>query len=339
MQIGLHVSKFQWPDGPANLATDLVRVATAAEEAGFRALSVMDHLFAVPWNGEVEDSMLEAYTTLGFLAASTKRMNLLAMVTATTFREPGLLAKAVTTLDVLSKGRAWLGIGAGFYEAETTGLGLPLPSVSERFERMEETLQIVLQMWSESEDPYQGQHYQLGRTLNSPQALTRPHPPILIGGGGEKKTLRLVAQYAQKCNLFGSPELEHKLAVLRTHCDEVGRNFDDIEKTVGAQLDPGPNGENVETILEQLRAWSALGVTHVQTAIPNVASLTSIEIFAERIIPVARDVGHHGLGETGSRFRRLHNDEVPELRVLWIRRSCAGPDQFFNQFIGYRLVS
>lgn len=289
MHIGLHVSRFNFPDGPESLGSTLARVASAADEGGFRLLSVMDHLFQTEWNGGPEDEMLEAYTTLGFVAASTKSIQLCAMVSAVTYREPGLLAKAATTLDVLSGGRAWLGIGAGFYEAEAVGLGLPLPATDERFERLEETLQILLQMWSDSDDAYTGRHYQLGRTLNSPQPLTRPHPPIMIGGGGEKKTLRLVAQYAQATNLFPVPGFEQKLAVLRAHCDAVGRDYDEIEKTVGTRLDPGPEGENVEAILEQLRELAALGITHVQTALPDVATMTAIEIFAERIIPVARE--------------------------------------------------
>ena len=175
---------------------------------------------------------------IDFLAGHTSRITLLAWVTAVTYREPGLLAKAVTTLDVLSGGRAWLGIGAGFYEAETSGLGLPLPPVGGRFERLEEALQICLQMWSGSDAPYEGSHYRLARTLNSPQPLTRTYPPILVAGGGEKKTLRLVAKYAHACNVGATPELEHKLAVLRQHCEEVGRDYDDITKTVITRLDP-----------------------------------------------------------------------------------------------------
>jgi alkanesulfonate monooxygenase SsuD/methylene tetrahydromethanopterin reductase-like flavin-dependent oxidoreductase (luciferase family) len=204
-----------------------------------------------------------------------------------TYREPGLLAKAVTTLDVLSGGRAWLGIGAGFYEAETSGLGLPLPPAGERFERLEEALQICLQMWSGSDAPYEGRHYRLARTLNSPQPLTRPYPPILVAGGGEKKTLRLVAKYAHACNVGATPELEHKLAVLRQHCEDVGRDYDDITKTVITRLDPGPRGERADEVLEQLADFAALGVSHVQTQVPGVAEVTPLEVFAERIIPAA----------------------------------------------------
>ena len=184
MDIGLHIAKFNWPGGPDSIGPTLARVAATADEAGFSMLSVMDHLWQLDWNGEPEEEMLEAYTTLGFLAGHTSRITLLAWVTAVTYREPGLLAKAVTTLDVLSGGRAWLGIGAGFYEAATSGLGLPLPPAGERFERLEEALQICLQMWSGSDAPYEGRHYRLARTLNSPQPLTRPYPPILVAGGG-----------------------------------------------------------------------------------------------------------------------------------------------------------
>jgi alkanesulfonate monooxygenase len=193
----------------------------------------------------------------------------------------------VTTLDVLSGGRAWLGIGAAWNEPEARGLGLPFPPTAERFERLEEALQICLQMWSDDEGPYTGRHYQLERTLNSPQPLTRPHPPILIGGGGEKKTLRLVAQYAQACNLFAGPELEHKLEVLRGHCEAVGRDYDEIEKTVMIPLDPGPGGENVDSLLEQLRSLAALGVSHAHGRIPQVSTITPLELLGERVIPVA----------------------------------------------------
>ncbi|MDQ1716589.1 MAG: hypothetical protein QOE89_542 [Pseudonocardiales bacterium] len=287
MKLGLHVADFTWPNGPQSLAQDLTRVAVAAEDAGFARLSVMDHVWQIGVIGPPEHEMLEAYTTLGYLAARTSRIELVSWVTAVVYREPGLLAKIVTTLDVLSEGRAWLGIGAAWNEQEARGLGLPFPPTAERFERLEEALQICLQMWSDDESPYAGKHYTLERTLNSPQALTRPHPPILIGGGGEKKTLRLVAQYAQACNLFPSPELEHKLEVLRGHCQEVGRDYDDIEKTVMLPLDPGRDGENIDRILEQLRSLAALGVTHAHGMIPDVASITPLELLAERVIPVA----------------------------------------------------
>lgn len=287
MKLGLHLANLTYTNGVVGLADDLASIAAAAEDAGFARLSVMDHLWQIGPVGPVEMDMLEAYTTLGYLAARTEKIELLAWVTAVVYREPGLLAKAVTTLDVLSKGRAWLGIGAAWNEEESVGLGLPFPDTAERFERLEEALQICLQMWSESEDPYDGKHYQLGRTLNVPQSLQRPHPPILIGGSGEKKTLRMVAQYAQACNLFGGPDVEHKLDVLRGHCEALGRDYDDIEKTVMMQLDPGENGENVDKILEQLAAMAKLGIQHVHTGVPNAADLSRIRVFGEKIIPAA----------------------------------------------------
>jgi F420-dependent oxidoreductase-like protein len=287
VELGLHVMDFTWPDGPAKIAQNLTRIAAGAEDAGMTKLSVMDHLWQIRGVGPAEHDMLEAYTVLGYLAARTKKIELLAWVSAVVYREPGLLAKAVTTLDVLSEGRAALGIGAAWNADEAQGLGLPFPSTKERFERLEEALQICLQMWSESEAAYEGTHYRLGRTLNSPQPLSRPHPPILIGGGGEKKTLRLVAQYAQACNLFNSPEVAHKLDVLREHCAAVGRDYDEIEKTVMLRFDIGENGEKVDELLEQLRSLAALGVTHVHGALGGLETDKPLEIMAERVVPEA----------------------------------------------------
>jgi alkanesulfonate monooxygenase len=287
MKLGLHLSDFTWPGGPAELGPDLAKVAAAAEDAGFSKLSVMDHVWQIGLVGPPEHEMLEAYTALGYLAAVTSRIELLAWVTAVVYREPGLLAKCVTTLDVISGGRAWLGIGAAWNEDEARGLGLPFPPTAERFERLDEALQICLQMWSDDDSPYAGRHYQLERTLSSPQPLSRPHPPILIGGGGEKKTLRLVARYAQACNLFPGPELERKLDVLRAHCEDVGRDFGEIEKTVMMPLDPGQDGERVDSLLEQFRGLAALGISHVHGRVPGVSAITPLEIIGERLIPQA----------------------------------------------------
>jgi F420-dependent oxidoreductase-like protein len=287
MDLGLHLPDFTWPDGPSALAADLARTAKLAEDVGFTKLSVMDHVWQIGAIGPPEHDMLEAYTTLGYLAAKTERVELLAWVTAAVYREPGLLAKAVTTLDVLSEGRAWLGIGAAWNEDECAGLGLPFPPTAERFERLEETLQICLQMWSDDEGPFHGKHYTLGRTLNSPQPLQRPHPPILIGGGGEKKTLRLVAKYAQACNLFPGQDLEHKLDVLRGHCADLGRDYDEIQKTVLGRLDLGANGENVDAVLEQLQHYAALGITHTHTSLRDVSFPATLELFGDKVIPEA----------------------------------------------------
>jgi F420-dependent oxidoreductase-like protein len=287
MKIGLHISDFTWPGGPPQLASNLGSIVTAAEDAGLARVSVMDHVWQIGVIGPPEHEMLEAYTTLGYLAAKTSRVELVSWVTAVVYREPGLLAKMVSTLDVLSGGRAWLGIGAAWNEAESRGIGLPFPPTAERFERLEEALQICLQMWSDDEGPYEGKHYRLERTLNVPQPLTKPHPPILIGGGGEKKTLRLVAKYAQACNLFGGPELEHKLEVLRRHCDDVGRDYDEIEKTVMFSLDPGADGEKVDALLEELQRLASLGVQEAHGSVPEVWRITPLELLGERVVPAA----------------------------------------------------
>ena len=288
MDLGLHLASFTWSGGSTTFVDDLVRTARTAEQVGFTKLSVMDHVWQIGPVGPKEQEMLEAYTALGFLAAVTERIELLTWVTAAVYREPGLLAKEVTTLDVLSKGRAWLGIGAAWNEEECVGLGLPIPATAERFERLEETLQICLQMWSDSIEPYEGKHYRLGSTLNSPQSVQRPHPPILIGGGGEKKTLRMVAQYAQACNLFDSPDLAHKLDVLKRHCDDLGRDYDEIAKTVMGPVDPGPDGENVDATLEHLSDLAALGVSHVHMRVLDGSRTDWLELVGERIIPEAK---------------------------------------------------
>jgi F420-dependent oxidoreductase-like protein len=285
MKVGLHISDFTWEGGDRALGPRLAEVACRAEEAGVDRISVMDHVWQIGHIGPPEHAMLEAYTTLGFLAAKTERVKLLTVVTAVVYREPGLLAKEVTTLDVLSGGRAMLGIGAAWNEEEARGLGLFFPPLAERYERLEETLRICHQMWSDDDGPFEGTHYQLGRTLNSPQALTRPHPPILIGGSGERKTLRLVARYADACNLFDGPELAHKLDVLREHCAAQGRDYDAIEKTVQVRFDLGENGEQVEQVIEHLHELSELGFTVAHGTLLRAGTLRPLEFMAERVIP------------------------------------------------------
>ena len=285
MKIGIHLPRLTYPGGPPTLAADLAKIAQTAEAAGVDRISVMDHVWQIAVHGPADHDMLEAYTTLGFLAAQTSRVKLLTLVTGVTYRDPGLLAKMVTTLDVLSGGRAMFGIGAAWNEEESRGLGLFFPPTAERFERLEETLQICLQMWSDDEGPYTGTHYQLERTLNVPQPLTRPHPPILIGGGGEKKTLRLVAKYAQACNLFGGPDVAHKLQVLRENCEREGRPYEEIEKTVTFPFDPGPDGAGVDQILSDLRGLADLGVQVAHGRVENVHQLTPLQILGERVVP------------------------------------------------------
>jgi F420-dependent oxidoreductase-like protein len=285
MEIGLQVPDFTWPSGPSRLGAELAAVASTADEAGFEFISVMDHFFQIGLVGPPEHEMLEAYTTLGYLAACTKRAKLLTLVTGAIYRYPGVLAKTVTTLDVLSGGRAWLGIGAAWNDEESRGLGIPFPPVAERFERLEETLQICLQMWAGDDSPYRGVHYELERPLNSPQALTSPHPPIMIGGGGERKTLRYVARYAQACNLFPGPDLARKLDVLREHCDAENRVYDEIRKSCYFIFDVGPKGEKVNEVIDGLAALAEMGFDTAIGAVANVWELTPLEIIGSEVIP------------------------------------------------------
>jgi len=286
MKLGLQIPSFTWPGGAPEIGPTLTEIARTADSAGYDSIWVMDHFFQIRGVGAAEEPMLEAYTTLGFLAAHTQHARLGTLVTGVTYRYPGILAKIVTTLDVLSGGRAWLGIGAAWNEEEHVGLGVPFPPLAERFERLEETIQIVLQMWSDDDGPFEGKHYKLGRTLNSPQPLSTPRPPILIGGSGERKTLRLVAQYADACNLFAGPEqLLAKLEVLRRHCDAVGRDFDSIMKTVYYVMDVGDNGERIPQVLDDLAALSEAGAQMAIGALRGVERIDPIEIVGGEIIP------------------------------------------------------
>jgi F420-dependent oxidoreductase-like protein len=291
MKLGLQVPSFTFPGGPAQLGEDLGNIARAAEAAGFETFWVMDHFFQIEGVGPVEQEMLEGYSTLAYVAALTNRMRLGTMVTGVTYRHPGILAKTVTTLDVLSGGRAILGIGAAWNDREHEGLGVPFPPISERFERLEETLRICLQMWSGEVKPFQGKHYQLAETLNSPQVLSKPRPPILIGGSGEKKTLRLVAQYADACNLFpgDAAMLKHKLDVLRGHCEDLGRSYDDIEKTtIGwCNLTRQGGGDSITPaqLVDALGSLAQLGIQQAIYSFGNVWNLEAIELAAGDVIP------------------------------------------------------
>jgi len=284
VKIGLQIPDFTGP-GAARLGPDLATIARTADDAGFEFISVMDHFFQIGVVGPPEHDMLEAYTTLGYLAGVTSRAKLVTLVTGAVYRHPGVLAKIVTTLDVLSGGRAWLGIGAAWNEEESRGLGIPFPPVAERFERLEETLQICLQMWRGDESPYQGRHYQLERPLNYPKAISAPHPPILIGGSGERKTLRFVARYAQACNLFPGPDLARKLDVLRAHCDAEGRDYDEIEKTCYFTFDVGEKGSSAGQVVDQLGNLAGLGFQAAIGAVANVWDVTPLEVIGSEVIP------------------------------------------------------
>jgi F420-dependent oxidoreductase-like protein len=290
VRIGLQIPSFTWPEGPARLGADLAAIAEAAEEAGFASVWVMDHLFQIRSLGPPEREMLEAYTTLGYLAGRTTRVRLGTMVTAAFFRHPGMLCKQVSALDVLSGGRAWLGIGAGWNQQEARGLGIPFPPLGERFERLEETLQVCLRMWAGDRTPFEGRHYRLEDPLNSPQPLTQPRPPILIGGGGERKTLRLVARYADACNLFPGPQVAHKLEVLRRHCEAEGRDYDAIEKTCLFGFDVGEGGSKVGKLIGQLRWLRRLGVETVIGNVRDADRLEPLRVMGEKVLPAVADL-------------------------------------------------
>ena len=288
MKLGLHLSRWNWSDDRSTLAPKLREIAKLADEAGFASLSVMDHFFQIPSNGAVHDPMLEAYTALGYLAACTTRVQLGTVVTSPTYRHPGVLVKQVSSLDVLSGGRAFLGIGAGFYEREHSGLGIRLPPVGERMRRLEETLQIALQMWRGEVKEYNGRYYDLGETLNVPQPLQRPHPPILVGGGGEKRTLSIVARYANATNLFGAQgmeRLQHKLDVLLEHCRQHGRDYNAIEKTVQVQMDMTAGAKAAGPFIDQLHAYARLGFTRAIGSVRDVQTIRPLEILGRDVIP------------------------------------------------------
>jgi F420-dependent oxidoreductase-like protein len=279
MRVSIAVTNYSWPGGPDRLGSELARLVRGADRAGVDTVWVVDHLLQADPTAPPEDTeMLEAYTTLGFLAAQTERVRLGTMVSGVTFRPPALLVKAVTTLDVLSGGRAWLGLGAGYHGEEAEAMGLPLPPVAERFQRLEETLRIAVQMWAGDDALFEGRHYRLGRPAGSPPPIQRPGPPVLVGGTGERKTLRLVAQYADACNLFDIPDggrtVTHKLAVLAQHCADLGRPYDQIEKTLSTRLEAG---ETSDSFAGRAAAAAALGIEHmvVLTSSPWTAEALS----------------------------------------------------------------
>ncbi len=286
MKLAYHYSHFTRPGGAEAIGPTLGATARAADEAGFAQITLMDHFFQIEHMGPPEDPMLEGYTSLGFIAGQTRNIRLGLLVTGVTYRHPGLLAKIVTTLDILSGGRAELGIGAAWFEEEHRGLGVPYPPTAERFERLEETLRICLQMWDEDNDgPFEGRHYQLERTLNHPQSIQRPHPSILIGGGGEQKTLRLVARYADACNLFdlGVEGVQGKLDVLKRHCETEGTDYDRIAKTVvmgGSDPVNDPDG-----FLRKAEDYAKIGISQVWTGHAGPDPAAFVTRAGETVVP------------------------------------------------------
>jgi F420-dependent oxidoreductase-like protein len=292
VRIGLQVPSFSWPEGTPGIGPKLAEIGRTADEAGFASVWVMDHFFQIQSVGEVDEPMLEGYNALSYLAGVTGRVKLGTLVTGVHYRYPGLLVKTATTLDVLSGGRAYLGIGAGWNERESRGLGVPFPSTRERFERLEETLQIAQLMWSGEVESYEGEHYHLAEALNSPQALSEPHPPIMIGGMGEQKTLKLVAQYADACNLFiygGSDAVRHKLGVLRGHCEDVGRDYEEIERTGLGTANLSEDAMKPEDVINLCREMNEAGIQHLIFNMPNINDIAPLETFGEKIIPAVAE--------------------------------------------------
>lgn len=283
MRFSINVTNYSWPSGAQQLPSDLTTIARAADDAGLDTLWVSDHMLqADPTAGPAERDMLEAYTVLGYLAGRTSRIRLGAMVSAVTFREPAVLVKAVTTLDVLSGGRAWLGIGAGYHGAEAESMGLPLPPTKERFARLEETLQIAERMWQQDASPFTGTQYKLSEPVAFPAPTTEPRPPVLVGGAGEKQTLRLVARYADACNLFDIPDggktVRHKLDVLSAHCAAANRPYEDIEKTLSTRLNPG---ESAASFADRAAVAAELGIEHLIVITPGPWTVQAIETLKE----------------------------------------------------------
>ncbi len=294
MKLGLHINEMSWDASARGLGSTLGDIADAAEAAGFDAVAIADHVWLSPYVGGPLGDHLEAYTSLGFVAARTKRVRLLALATAASYRPAGLLAKIVSTLDVLSGGRAMLGIGAGDYAEEAAGLGLPWPeSLADRFDLLEETIRACLEMWAGdtgSDRPFEGRQVRLGRALNLPQSVSRPHPPILIAGSGERRTLPLVARYGDACNIRPSPEIPRQLDLLRELCDREGRDYALIEKTAPFRFDVGEGGSKVGELVDQLRWLGGMGIETVFGYVVGAERMKPIEIMGREVIPAVRDV-------------------------------------------------
>lgn len=285
MQIGLQIPSFTWGED-AEIGPTLAKIAETADANGFHSLWLMDHFFQIPGVGDHRQPMLEAYTALGFVAGRTERIGLGTLVTGVTYRYPGILAKTVTTLDVLSGGRAWLGIGAAWNQHEHEGLGVPFPPVKERFQDLEDAIRIALQMWSDEDGAFEGKRHHLAETVNQPQSLQRPRPRILIGGSGEKVTLRLVARYADACNLFGDAEtVRRRLGILREHCERESRDYDAIWKTAYYRLDAGREGVRVPQMLDEIAAMADAGAQGLIGGCRGVQYLEPLEIIGREVIP------------------------------------------------------
>jgi F420-dependent oxidoreductase-like protein len=290
MKLAVHCANLSWPGGPSALGGTLAEVARTADQGGVTTLTLMDHYFQMENLGGPPEPMLEGYTSLGFLAGQTTSVELGLLVTGVTYRHPGLLAKIVATLDVLSGGRAMLGIGAAWYEREHQGLGVPFPATSERFERLEEALQVCRQMWGEEDGPYEGRHYRLAETACVPGPIRSGGPRVLVGGSGERKTLRLVAKYADACNLFGfePDEIARKLSVLDRHCADVGRDPSEVQRTALVGGDPF---EDIDAFLRQMEAYAAHGIEQVWVMPPADDPVGHVTRLCDDLLPRLRELG------------------------------------------------
>lgn len=295
MRLGLQLPSFSFPGGTPAMRGHLVEIAQVAEEADFESLWVMDHLFQLPedtgWGGP-EEPMLESYSTLGFLAGVTSRIRLGALVSCAVFRSPGLLVKTATTVDVLSGGRLTFGVGAGWYQREALGLGLPWPERRERFARLEETLRIAHQLWADDRSAFSGRYHEMAEPIIRPQPLARPHPPIMIGGNGERRTLRLVARYADACNflVLEPDQIRAKLEILRAHCDDLGRDFDEIEITALDEVDLRPGRMTASDIIARARAQADAGVQHLIVNMPEVSEVRHLELIGREVVPAVEEI-------------------------------------------------
>jgi F420-dependent oxidoreductase-like protein len=289
MKLAIHFPNFTLPGEPATLAGILSDTARAADEGGCETMTLMDHWFQMEQRAPATDPMLEGYTSLGFLAGQTTNLKLGLLVTGVTYRHPGLLAKIIATLDVLSEGRAFLGIGAAWYEREHLALGVPYPPIAQRFEMLEEALQICRQMWSDDEGPFEGVHYQLAETICRPRPIQTPRPPILIGGAGEQKTLRLVAQYADACNLFGGDleTIRHKLEVLDRHCETLERDPAEIQRTM---ISEAPALDDIDGFLRSMEGYAALGIEQIWVSPPGDDPAGYVRDFTAAAVPRLREI-------------------------------------------------
>jgi F420-dependent oxidoreductase-like protein len=290
LKFGLQISSFTWPGGDAAIGPTFARVVETADAVGFDSIWVMDHFFQIRSVGRAEEPMLEGTTALGFAAAHAKRARLGLMVGGIHYRQPALWIKSATTLDVLSGGRAWFGIGAAWNEEESTGLGFPMPRLADRFRMLEDTLKMAHEMWSGergSGGRYEGRTVTATRLLNSPQSVSRPRIPIMIGGGGEQKTLRLVAQYADATNVFGGPpQIAHKYAILREHCERLGRPYEEIERSTLQRVDL--DAEEPAATVERFGALAEAGAQHILFSVRGVNDVTKLERIGAEVLDKLR---------------------------------------------------